>query len=125
MRGSVTLYCLTALFQNCMQCRPTIATSRALSDIKIYCRHCVGMEHCIPLTGFSLEIIQLFHHSFTLHHLKSRTRPILTPYDGRCWRDSNLCAPTCESLLYHSAMDSNRNYRNYNAHGCYIVTKSF
>ena len=43
--------------------------------------------------------------SFISHRLESRTRPILTPYDG--WRrwDSNLRTPACKSPLYHCAMD--------------------
>ena len=41
--------------------------------------------------------VYFFYHSFTLHRLERRTRPIWTPYDG--WRrwDSNLCTPACES----------------------------
>ena len=31
-----------------------------------------------------------FYHSFILHCLESRTRPILTPYDGQRRWDSNL-----------------------------------
>ena len=38
-----------------------------------------------------------FYHSFILHRLERRTRPILTPYDGRCRWDSNLRTPACES----------------------------
>ena len=38
-----------------------------------------------------------FDHSFILHHLENRTRPISAPYDGRCWWNSNLRTPTCES----------------------------
>ena len=41
--------------------------------------------------------VSSFHHSFILHHLESRTRPISTPYDGRCWWDLNLRTPACES----------------------------
>ena len=39
----------------------------------------------------------LFYHAFTLHRPESRTRPILTPYDGRRQWDSNLRTPACES----------------------------
>ena len=39
----------------------------------------------------------IFYHSFFLCHLESRTRLILTPYDGWCWWHSNLRTPTCES----------------------------
>ena len=35
--------------------------------------------------------------SFILHRLESRTRPILTPYDGRRRWDSNLRTPACKS----------------------------
>ena len=38
-----------------------------------------------------------FKHSFILHRLESRTRPILTPYDDRCRWNSNLRTPACES----------------------------
>ena len=38
-----------------------------------------------------------FYHSFILHRLERRTRPILTPYDGRRRWDSNLCTPACQS----------------------------
>ena len=48
--------------------------------------HCVS-ELCCCL---------FFHHSFVLHRLESRTRPILTPYDGRHWWDLNLHTPACE-----------------------------
>ena len=50
---------------------------------------------------------QFFYHSFILHHLENRTKPILTSYDGR--------ARTCIHLhvirlLYHCAMDTWWNY---------------
>ena len=35
--------------------------------------------------------------SFILHRLESRTRPILTPYDGRRRWDSNLRTSACKS----------------------------
>ena len=38
-----------------------------------------------------------FYHSFMLHRLERRTRPILTPYDGRRQWDSNLRTPAYES----------------------------
>ena len=38
-----------------------------------------------------------FYHSFILHRLERRTRPIWTPYDGRRRWDSNLRTPACES----------------------------
>ena len=46
---------------------------------------------------FLLLFIVFFYHSFILQHLESRTRLMLTPYDGRCWWDMNLCTPACES----------------------------
>ena len=56
----------------------------------------------ITSTGqFSKKIDFLFYFfftiSFTLHHLESKTRRILTPYDGWCQWDSNLHTPACES----------------------------
>ena len=38
-----------------------------------------------------------FNHSFILHRLERRTRPIWTPYDGRRRWDLNLRTPACES----------------------------
>ena len=38
-----------------------------------------------------------FYHSFILHRLGRRTRPIWTPYDGWHRWDSNLRTPACES----------------------------
>ena len=38
-----------------------------------------------------------FYHSFIVHRLKNRTRPISTLQGGRRWWDSNLCTPACES----------------------------
>ena len=38
-----------------------------------------------------------FYHSFILYRLESRTRPTVTPCDGRHWWDPNQCTPTCES----------------------------
>ena len=37
------------------------------------------------------------NHSFILHRIESRIRPILTPYDGRHRWDSNLRTLACES----------------------------
>ena len=37
------------------------------------------------------------YHSFTLHRLENRMRPISTHCKGRCWWDSNLRTPACES----------------------------
>ena len=34
---------------------------------------------------------------FFLHCLENRTKPMSTPYDGRCWWDSNLRTPACKS----------------------------
>ena len=45
-----------------------------------------------------MRMFFFFYHSFILHRLERRTRPILTPYDGRRHRwDSNLRTPACES----------------------------
>ena len=48
------------------------------------------------LIFFAGEVV-FFTISFILHRLESKTRPILTPYDGRCQWDSNLRTPACES----------------------------
>ena len=37
-----------------------------------------------------LASVLFFKHSFILHRLENRTKPISTPYDGRHWWDSNL-----------------------------------
>ena len=53
-----------------------------------------------------------FQHSFSLHRLENRTRPISTSYDRRPWWDSNLRTPTCESPpLYHFATAIRKRYK--------------
>ena len=41
-------------------------------------------------------LLHCFYNSLILHRLENRTRPILTPYNGRRWCDSNLHTPACE-----------------------------
>ena len=43
---------------------------------------------------------------FFYHSLESRTRLILTAYDGQRRWDSNLRTPACEPPLYHCATDT-------------------
>ena len=44
-------------------------------------------------------------HSFTLHRLENRTKPVSTPHDDWCWCYSDLHTSACESPLYHSVKD--------------------
>ena len=53
---------------------------------------------CLDRSLLSDQVLflSLLYHSFILHHLESRTRPILTPYDAQRQWDSNLRASACE-----------------------------
>ena len=50
-------------------------------------------------TCFYSKPIFFFNHSFILHRLGNRTRPISTPYDGRHWWDSNPHTTAWEDKL--------------------------
>ena len=56
--------------------------------------------------SFVVVVVGFFYHSFILHSLDNRTRPLSTLYNGRHQWDSNLHTPASESL-YHCAMDDN------------------
>ena len=48
------------------------------------------------LSSFFFFFFFLPYHLFLLR-LENRTKPISTPYDGRCWWDSNLRTAACKS----------------------------
>ena len=56
--------------------------------------HFIRHKQAMPTSIFYFFCLP--YHIF-LHRLENRTNPISTPYDGRCWWDSNLRTPACKS----------------------------
>ena len=97
---SLTVVCSVSEFQN-IPCLHISSSAKEVVFLSPFvCLFMISCCHNYPCgtvhTSFFIYLI-FFHHSFILHRLENRTRPISTPYDGQHRWYSNLRTPSWES----------------------------